>query len=276
MELRIHICFWLKLGFKRLVLLVEDVMCDSGVGLRFDEDKDRWHIFWRTQVDGKSKQRHLHVNIATFDGNKAAGERVAEHLRTAVQDAADRSDASLFWAVRDRLIAEALSHNASSLDTIRRESSSDVHPAGTKRRHQQSGCNRLVTQASGDQHPAGGAVSDDDANDLDLGKEPSKDTNSAAEEVDPWVEVKRQLRVNAAERRRLKAQSAAEFDRAHKVMFPDGVPDGLPDIPDERLQGKRKIVKFRSDCDGTIRFDCADGSVFWKDANDEDGVNSDD
>jgi len=32
MELRIHICFWLKLGFKRLVLLVEDVMCDSGVG----------------------------------------------------------------------------------------------------------------------------------------------------------------------------------------------------------------------------------------------------
>ena len=139
---------WLKLGFKRLVLLVEDVMCDSGVGLRFDEDKDRWHIFWRTQVDGKSKQRHLHVNIASFDGNKAAGERVAEHLRTAVQDAADRKDASLFWAVRDRLIAEALSHNASSLDTIRRESSSDVHPAGTKRRHQQSGCNRLVTQAS--------------------------------------------------------------------------------------------------------------------------------
>ena len=120
---------------------------------------------------------------------------------------------------------------------------------------------------------------DDDADDLDFGKETTEDTRVNAEEeaeLDPWVEAKRQLRVNAAERRRLKALSASEHERAHKAMFPEGVPDGLPSIPQDRFQGKRRIVKIRKENDGTIRFDLADGGVFWKDPLDEDGVFSDD
>jgi hypothetical protein len=86
-------------------------------------------------------------------------------------------------------------------------------------------------------------------------------------------EVRRTLRRAAAETR---AQKKAEHDRAHAILFPNGVPDKLPFIPDERFEGTRAICRITEDSDGTIRFNTKDGGVFWKDKDDEDGVNSDD
>ena len=58
-------------------------------------------------------------------------------------------------------------------------------------------------------------------------------------------------------------------ERARKILFPRGIPRGLPHIDDCRFRGHRKIIKIieETDEDGerTIRYELKDGSVFWKD-----------
>ena len=99
------------------------------------------------------------------------------------------------------------------------------------------------------------------------------DGNPAVESAvqpDNEMEVKRDLRRKAAERR-------AEKKRRHDILFPEGVPDGLPDVDlISRFNGERAIIRITAEGDGTIRFDLNDGGVFWKDCDDPDGVNEED
>jgi hypothetical protein len=104
------------------------------------------------------------------------------------------------------------------------------------------------------------------------GNENNGNQNDPLETEDMRGESRR-LRAEAAEKQ---AGRRAEKRAAEARLFPQGIPIGLPQIPDERFEGARAIISIIGESDGTIRFNLKDGGVFWKDAEDEDGVISED
>ena len=60
------------------------------------------------------------------------------------------------------------------------------------------------------------------------------------------------------------AESVPDEHITQDQLFPQGIPPGLPNIGRSRFKGARRIIKITDDQDGTIRFETADGSIFWK------------
>ena len=119
----------------------------------------------------------------------------------------------------------------------------------------------LVQQLADTHHPGAAEGNENNGNQNDL------------LETEDMRGESRRLRAEAAEKR---AGRRAEKRAAEARLFPQGIPIGLPQIPDERFEGARAIISIIGESDGTIRFNLKGGGVFWKDAQDEDGVMSED
>jgi len=86
-------------------------------------------LYWRVQVDGHSAQCDLMVSASAFSGDKDAAERVASRLKDHIASSSDRSDASLFWGVRDKLIADELARLEPECKKEARSSRSSAEPS---------------------------------------------------------------------------------------------------------------------------------------------------
>ena len=88
----------------------------AAVGKYFYAEKNRWQIHWRVSVGGKSTPRNLYLPCVSLGGERGACERVAERLRVEVAMSGDKKDVSIFWEIRDRLIAEELQQHVCGAD----------------------------------------------------------------------------------------------------------------------------------------------------------------
>ena len=95
----------------------------------FDTKRNRWHLYWGVEVNGHSAQCHLTVSVSACSGDKDAAERVASRLKDHIASTFDRSDASLFWGVRDKLIADELARLQPEWKKETRSSRSSAEPS---------------------------------------------------------------------------------------------------------------------------------------------------
>ena len=72
------------------------------------EPRQRWQIQWWS-----SGKKCLPISTSALDGDKDAAERVAQRVKTLVENARDRSDVSAFWKQVDEYIVEELAQTTS-------------------------------------------------------------------------------------------------------------------------------------------------------------------
>ena len=78
------------------------------VDISYYEPRQRWQIQWWS-----SGKKCLPISTSALDGDNDAAERVAQRVKTLVENARDRSDVSAFWKQVDEYIVEELAQTTS-------------------------------------------------------------------------------------------------------------------------------------------------------------------
>ena len=100
------------------------------VTARFDTTQNGWEVYWRCH--GKKKIR---IPCSALRGDKSATGRVAHRLRARIEQAADRSDREVFFALIDDEVAEELrgmDEEGVLADTARRLPAEGRQPEGPR------------------------------------------------------------------------------------------------------------------------------------------------